>query len=212
MIKIYTRDTTAEEGKLELKGELTVEGEIRSTTESYDESDIELQANDMERLTVEEMLGLYDGPNVFAVDTRNVDELRATEEIEEQKTRNSLRDGFDDTGSLNADEGFDPSIEKTDVLRLLDSHQDSYPIDVILDVVKSHWTESKYAKMEDRCETVPQVRRWIPLHDGGNLESLVKAIQSRLGDKNETEADDSPDENASAFLRMEELSKHEYEP
>lgn len=177
MIHIYK---PSDDTEYKLAGKLTADGEIESVESESDEGTMDRCADDLRDMDVEDFLSLYDGPHTVAVDRREPEEI-PDEEFERMQTK-QVRDQLErvaGSGKIVKTDSGKRDISKDELLRLLDSHANSYPIEKLMPVLREQWEVNKLASMEQECESDAERRRFVARQD--DVAQIAKAVQSRLG-------------------------------
>jgi 23S rRNA A2030 N6-methylase RlmJ len=163
MIEVYVLNS---DGELEYRGRCTIDGTVEDIPENAgDPPAIEMVASDLEDLTVNEVLGLHNGPHIVAADMRDIDDIPDDELARMREAE--ARENIERMAQTN-------TITKRDGFRLLESHAEPYPIrDVIfaaVDVYGSDWVDRvRHAKSD------AEVRRKIAQSD--RVDDVIEQLE-----------------------------------
>jgi hypothetical protein len=176
MIHIYKPSDGTE---YKLAGKLTASGEIDSVESESDEATMDLCADDLRDMHVEDFLSLHDGPHTVAVDRREPEEI-PDEELERMQAK-QVRDQLTrvaNTGEIVKTDSGKRDISEDELLRLLDSHVNSYPMEKLMAVLRDRWKIDKLALMEKECDSDVERRRFVARQS--DVAQIAKTVQSSL--------------------------------
>lgn len=165
---IEFRERDVETNELEPVGRVDIDtGEIEPMGDNDPEA-LKMEAEDVKRLSVEEILSLYNGPNLIAFDMRDPDEIP-----EAERERMMEEEAKSDLAALATDIGL--ATDADAVMRLLSSHANPYPTEKVLEAVREERDLNWIAQMDETCETDAERRRYIARSDAAEdvLERLM---------------------------------------